>query len=88
MVEGSVRGSGDHVRVSVQLIDARTDRHLWGENYDRTLADSLALQGDLATEIAAAVGATLSPQKSASTGQADEQSCGLRCVSPCAGNSR
>ncbi len=53
VVEGSVRRSGDHVRVSVQLIDARTDRHLWGENYDRTLADSLSLQGELATEIAA-----------------------------------
>jgi TolB-like protein/Flp pilus assembly protein TadD len=65
VVEGSVRRSGDHVRVSVQLIDARTDRHLWGENYDRTLADSLALQGELATEIAATVGATLSPQEKA-----------------------
>ncbi len=65
VVEGSVRRSGDHVRVSVQLIDARTDRHLWGENYDRTLADSVALQGELATEIADAVGATLSPQERA-----------------------
>jgi serine/threonine protein kinase/Tfp pilus assembly protein PilF len=63
VVEGSVRRSGDHVRVSVQLIDAKTDRHLWVQNYDRTLTDSLALQGDLATEIAAAVGATLSPQE-------------------------
>jgi TolB-like protein/Tfp pilus assembly protein PilF len=65
VVEGTVRRSGDHVRVSVQLIDARTDRHLWGKNYDRTLADSLALQGDLATEIAAAVGSTLRPQEKA-----------------------
>ncbi|HZR04801.1 MAG TPA: FlgO family outer membrane protein [Candidatus Udaeobacter sp.] len=65
VVEGSVRRSGDHVRVSVQLIDARTDRHLWGENYDRTLADSVSLQGELATEIASAVGATLSPQEKA-----------------------
>jgi len=65
VVEGSVRRSGDHVRVSVQLIDARTDRHLWGENYDRTLADSVSLQGELATEIADAVGATLSPQEKA-----------------------
>src|SRR5438067_452248 len=65
VVEGSVRRSADHVRVSVQLIDARTDRHLWGENYDRTLADSLSLQGELATEIASAVGATLSPQEKA-----------------------
>src|SRR5262249_938575 len=65
VVEGSVRRSGDHVRVSVQLIDARTDRHLWGENYDRSLADSLSLQGELATDIADAVGATLSPQEKA-----------------------
>jgi TolB-like protein len=63
VVEGSVRRSGQRVRVSVQLIDALTDRHIWSENYDRTLADSLTLQGDLATEIAAAVGATLSPQE-------------------------
>src|SRR5207302_1969224 len=65
VVEGSVRRSGNHIRVSVQLIDALTDRHLWAQNYDRTLADSLALQGELATEIAAAVGATLSPQEKA-----------------------
>jgi TolB-like protein/class 3 adenylate cyclase/Flp pilus assembly protein TadD len=65
VVEGSVRRSGDHIRVSVQLIDALTDRHIWAQNYDRTLADSLALQGELATEIAAGVGATLSPQEKA-----------------------
>jgi TolB-like protein/Tfp pilus assembly protein PilF/tRNA A-37 threonylcarbamoyl transferase component Bud32 len=65
VVEGSVRRSGNHVRVSVQLIDAKTNRHLWAQNYDRTLADSVALQGDLATEIAAALGGTLSPQEKA-----------------------
>jgi len=65
LVEGSVRRSGNHVRVSVQLIDAQTNRHLWAQNYDRTLADSVALQGNLATEIAAVVGATLSPQDKA-----------------------
>src|SRR5256714_6214887 len=65
VVEGSVRRSGNHIRVSVQLIDALTDRHIWVQNYDRTLADSLALEGELATEIAAGVGATLSPQEKA-----------------------
>ena len=65
VVEGSVRRSGNHIRVSVQLIDALADRHIWAQNYDRTLADSLGLQGDLATEIAAGVGATLSPQEKA-----------------------
>jgi len=65
VVEGSVRRSGNHVRVSVQLIDALTDRHIWVQNYDRTLADSITLQDELATEIAAALGATLSPQEKA-----------------------
>jgi TolB-like protein/class 3 adenylate cyclase/Flp pilus assembly protein TadD len=65
VVEGSVRRSGNHVRVSVQLIDALTDHHIWVQNYDRTLADSLTQQGELATEIAAAVGASLSPQEKA-----------------------
>jgi tetratricopeptide (TPR) repeat protein len=53
------------MRVSVQLIDALTDRHIWSENYDRTLADSVSLQGELASEIAAALGAALSPQEKA-----------------------
>ncbi len=65
VVEGSVRRAGNHIRVSVQLIDALSDRHIWAQNYDRTLADSLALQGELAAEIAAGVGATLSPQEKA-----------------------
>jgi len=65
VVEGSVRRSGNHIRVSIQLIDALTDRHIWAQNYDRTLADSLTLQGELATEIAAGVGATLSPPEKA-----------------------
>src|SRR4029078_8725472 len=65
IVEGSVRRSGNHMRISVQLIDALPDRHIWSENYDRTLADSVTLQGELASEIAAAVGATLSPQEKA-----------------------
>jgi len=63
VVEGSVRRSGDHVRVSVQLIDAQTDRHVWVQNYDRSLADSITLQEKLATEIATAVGAKLGPQE-------------------------
>jgi serine/threonine protein kinase/Flp pilus assembly protein TadD len=65
VVEGSVRRAGNRVRVSVKLIDAQTDRHIWVQNYDRTVADSLTLQSELATEIATAVGATLSPQEKA-----------------------
>ena len=65
VIEGSVRRSGNHVRVSVQLIDALTDRHIWVQDYEQTVADSLALEGELATKIATEVGATLSPQEKA-----------------------
>ncbi|MFN2622234.1 MAG: hypothetical protein ABR611_05255 [Chthoniobacterales bacterium] len=65
ILEGSVRRADNHVRVSVQLIDARSDRHVWAENYDRTLADSISLQGELAGEIANALRATLSPEEKA-----------------------
>src|SRR5947207_59144 len=61
VLEGSVRRGENRVVVSVQLIDARNDHHLWGKRYDRPLADSLGLQGELAEEIAAELRATLSP---------------------------
>jgi len=63
VLEGSVRRVGNRVLVNVQLIDARRDRHLWAERYDRTLADSIGLQGELATEIASALRATLAPEE-------------------------
>jgi len=63
ILEGSVRREGNRVVVTVQLIDARHDRHLWANRYDRTLADSLGLQGELAGEIADALLVTLSPDE-------------------------
>jgi tetratricopeptide (TPR) repeat protein len=63
LLEGSVRRIGDRVAVNVQLIDTRTDRHLWAKHYDRTLTDSLGLQGELANEIAVALRATLTPEE-------------------------
>jgi TolB-like protein/class 3 adenylate cyclase/Tfp pilus assembly protein PilF len=65
ILEGSVRREGNRVVVTVQLIDALTDRHLWANRYDRTLADSLGLQGELAAEIAEALRVTLSPDEKA-----------------------
>ena len=65
VLEGSVRRAGDHVLVNVQLIDARNDQHLWAERYDRTVADSIGLQGELATQIAAALKTTLAPEEMA-----------------------
>jgi serine/threonine protein kinase/Flp pilus assembly protein TadD len=63
ILEGSVRRAGDRLLVNVQLIDARNDRHLWAESYDRMIADSIGLQGQLAMQIAAALQATLAPEE-------------------------
>jgi TolB-like protein len=52
ILESSVRREGNRVAVTVQLLDATKDRHLWANRYDRTLADSLGLQGKLAAQIA------------------------------------
>jgi TolB-like protein len=65
ILEGSVRRADNRVLVNVALIDIRTERQVWAERYDRTLANSLTLQGELATEIAAALRATLSPEEKA-----------------------
>lgn len=61
ILEGSVRREGPQVAVTVQLIDARTDRHIWANRYDRTISHALTLQGELAKEIAEALHARLSP---------------------------
>ncbi|HUP87830.1 MAG TPA: hypothetical protein VM100_00615 [Longimicrobiales bacterium] len=51
VLEGSVRKSGDRVRITAQLIDARTDRHLWSQTYERDLADVFAVQDEIAHAI-------------------------------------
>jgi len=63
VVEGSVQRIGDRVRVSAQLIDARTDTHIWAERYDRQLADVFAIESELAEQIVSRLKATLSPQE-------------------------
>jgi eukaryotic-like serine/threonine-protein kinase len=63
VVEGSVRRSGDRVRIVAQLIDAETDRHLWAETYDRRLTDIFAVQSDVALRIADALHTELSPDE-------------------------
>ena len=63
ILEGSVRRSGNRVRVNVQLIDANTDEHVWANDYDRDVTDVFAIQSDLAHEIANALQAKLSPAK-------------------------
>jgi serine/threonine-protein kinase len=69
IVEGSVQPAGNRVRVRAQLIDARTDRHLWGERYDRPLDDVFAIQTDIAKAIADHLQAKLSPAEKAAIEQ-------------------
>jgi TolB-like protein/serine/threonine protein kinase/Tfp pilus assembly protein PilF len=63
IVEGSVQRAGNRVRVNAQLVDARTDRHLWGQTYDRDLADVFAIQSEIAKTIADQLQAKLSPDE-------------------------
>jgi tetratricopeptide (TPR) repeat protein len=65
VMEGAVQRSGNMVRINVQLIDARTDEHLWAEIFDRELtADNLfAIQTEISQEIARALSTTLSPEE-------------------------
>jgi len=63
VVEGSVQRSGNRVRVNVQLVDARTDRQLWAQTYDRDLADVFAIQSEIAKAIATELNAKLSPNE-------------------------
>jgi len=63
VVEGSVQRAGNRVRVNAQLVDARTDRQLWGQTYDRDLADVFAIQSEIAKAIAGQLQAKLSPRE-------------------------
>jgi TolB-like protein/Tfp pilus assembly protein PilF/class 3 adenylate cyclase len=63
VVEGSVQRSGNRVRVNAQLIDARSDTHLWAQTYDRDLADVFAIQSEIAKTIADQLQAKLSPNE-------------------------
>jgi TolB-like protein/Tfp pilus assembly protein PilF len=61
VVEGSVQRAANKVRVNAQLLDARTDAHLWAQTYDRDLADVFAIQSEIAKAIADQLQARLSP---------------------------
>jgi TolB-like protein/lipopolysaccharide biosynthesis regulator YciM len=65
IVEGSVEREGNRVRITTQLIDARTDRHLWAHTYDRDVTDTLVLQSEVAQAISQQISAELTPQEAA-----------------------
>jgi TolB-like protein/DNA-binding winged helix-turn-helix (wHTH) protein/Tfp pilus assembly protein PilF len=75
VMEGSVQREGDQVRISIQLIDAATDRHLWAEQYQREYRSILALQSEVARAIARQMKITLTPQEQVRLG-------GARMVDP------
>jgi TolB-like protein/Tfp pilus assembly protein PilF len=77
VVEGSVLRDGRRVRITAQLIDARTDKHLWANSYERDVRDVLALQADVARAIAQEVRTTLSRQQEARSAE-----IGRRAVTP------
>jgi TolB-like protein/DNA-binding winged helix-turn-helix (wHTH) protein/cytochrome c-type biogenesis protein CcmH/NrfG len=70
LVEGSVVRSGDRVRLTVQLIDAASDRHLWAQTYDSQLTDIITTQREVTRAIAAGISAVLTPQEQARLFQA------------------
>jgi TolB-like protein/DNA-binding winged helix-turn-helix (wHTH) protein/Flp pilus assembly protein TadD len=59
VLEGSVRSDGDELRVTAQLIDARTGAHVWSKRFDRTASDLIALQDEIAASVAESLHATL-----------------------------
>jgi len=63
VVEGSVLREGDNVRVNVQLIQASPEKHLWAENFDRTMKSILALQSDVAQAIAREIRVVVTPDE-------------------------
>ncbi|MGA8278789.1 MAG: tetratricopeptide repeat protein [Rhodanobacteraceae bacterium] len=64
LLEGSVQKAGDQVLVNVQLIDARSDAHLWANSYQRKLENVFGVEGEVAEKIASALNAKLSPEES------------------------
>src|SRR5207248_8009226 len=65
VLEGSVQRAGGRVRVNAQLIDARTDSHVWAERYDRDVADVFAIESEVAGKIIAQLKSKLSPEEKA-----------------------
>ncbi len=65
ILEGSVERQGNRVRITTQLIDARTDQHIWANTYDRDMKDALQIQAEVAREITAQIDTALTPAERA-----------------------
>jgi TolB-like protein len=74
VVEGTVLRSGDQIRITAQLIEASTDKHLWSQSYEAELRDTLALQNRVARAVADQIRINLSPvSKGATSGISERQ---------------
>ena len=76
VLEGTVQRNGNRVRVGAQLIDARTDQHVWAENYDRDIADVFALESELAQTIVNQLKVKLAPEEKAAMEETPTASIG------------
>src|SRR4029077_8585944 len=63
VVEGTIQRSGDRVRITAQLIQTATDKHIWARGYERRIEDILSLQGDIAGTIAQEISVEVKPQE-------------------------
>ena len=70
VLEGSVRRSGNHIRVNAQLIDAQADAHLWAERFDGDAGDLFALQDEITSRIAVALDLELVETEAVAAGRA------------------
>jgi adenylate cyclase len=81
VLEGSVRKAGKHVRITVQLIAARTDRHVWAERYDRDLEDIFAIQDELTSGIVAVLaGRVEAASRDRAARKTTDNMAGYECV--------
>jgi TolB-like protein/DNA-binding SARP family transcriptional activator/Flp pilus assembly protein TadD len=74
ILEGTVQAAGHRLRVIVQLVDAGTQKHLWGQTYDRSLGDVLDIESDIARQVVGAVGATLTASEAGAIAAAPTRS--------------
>ena len=74
VLEGSVQRAGDRIRITLQLIDAGTDAHLWAESYDRSLKDVIALRREIAGKVAGALAMAVPGIEAAPAGEGIETS--------------
>ncbi|MEO1250517.1 MAG: tetratricopeptide repeat protein, partial [Pseudomonadota bacterium] len=78
LLEGSVRRSVDRVRITTQLIDARSGHHVWAEKYDRSVSDVFAVQDEITANVAGATGSEITAAEAQQASHRDGQSLALR----------